>query len=63
MTRHAATCLGGLLADTPARAAVRAALPAAAFFVLAVISLTPARKRDVSVGAPDDGVMTAHFTP
>ena len=36
------------------------ALLAAAFFVLSVLSLIPALKADVPVGAPGDGATTAH---
>ncbi|MFD7818309.1 MFS transporter [Streptomyces sp. NPDC059785] len=39
------------------------ALLAAVFFVLAVISLIPALKPDVSVVAPEDGATTAHVQP
>lgn len=39
------------------------ALFAAALFALAVVSLIPALKPDVSVVEPDDGVTTAHVKP
>ncbi|GAB2738775.1 MFS transporter [Streptomyces bullii] len=54
--------LGALLGGAVATAwgANTPALLAAAFFVLSVIALIPARKPDVPVVAPDDGATTVH---
>ncbi|GGN68605.1 hypothetical protein GCM10011579_042180 [Streptomyces albiflavescens] len=57
--------LGALLGGTVAAAygLNGPALCAAALFVLAVSSLIPALKPDVSVVEPDDGATTAHVKP